>query len=52
MNQKPTSPQLPVIEQTTGGTTYIVTAEYSATATENALEKIRRIILKDCKKVL
>lgn len=44
--------QLPVTTRTTGGTTYIVTAEYSKTATENAVDKIRRILLKNAKNIL
>ena len=39
-----TTPYPPVTERTIGATTYIVTAEYSKTATETAAEKIRRIL--------
>ena len=39
-----TTPDPPVTERTIGATTYIVTAEYSKTATETAVEKIRRIL--------
>lgn len=43
--------KLPVIKKTASGTTYIVTAEFSKTASENAIEKIQRILLSDSKKV-
>lgn len=42
---------LPVIERKVGATTYIVSAEYSKNAKETAIEKMRRIILKNHKKV-
>ncbi len=35
-----------------GGTTYIVTSEYSKNATETAEQKMRRLILKEAEKVL
>lgn len=41
-NHKPSDP--PITERTIGSTTYIVTAEYSKTATETVVEKIRRIL--------
>ena len=42
----------PTMERQIGGTTYIVTSSYSKTATETAAQKMRRIILKESKKVL
>lgn len=40
------------IERHIGGTTYIVKSTYSENATETAVEKMRRLILKDSEKVL
>ena len=40
------------IELNIGGTTYIVTAQYTPTATETAVKKMRRLILKESEKVL
>lgn len=42
----------PIIERHIGGTTYIVTAQYSPTATETAIQKMRRAILKDAENIL
>lgn len=42
----------PTIELKISGTTYIVTSTYSQKATETAVEKMRRLILKDAEKVL
>ena len=41
----------PAIERQIGGTKYIVTSTYSENATETAIEKMRRLILKDADKV-
>lgn len=40
------------LERKIGGTTYIVTGQFSATARETAVEKIQRIILKESEKLL
>ena len=37
----------PTIRKEIGGTTYVITSVYSRKATETAVEKIRRLILKD-----
>ncbi len=42
----------PTIRRKIGGTTYIVTSEYSKNATETAVQKMQRLILKDAEKVL
>ena len=42
----------PTITRKIGGTTYIVTSEYSKNATETAVQKMQRLILKDAEKVL
>ncbi len=42
----------PTIKLNIGGTTYIVTSTYSKTATETAVQKMKRLILKDAEKVL
>lgn len=42
----------PTIERRIGGTTYIVTSTYSPKATETAVEKMRRLLLKDAEIVL
>jgi len=42
----------PTIELHIGGTTYIVTSTYSKTATETAVQKMERPILKDAEKIL
>lgn len=42
----------PTIKKEIGGTTYVITSVYSRKATETAVEKMRRLILKDSKKVL
>lgn len=42
----------PTIERQIGGTTYIVTSTYSPKATETAVEKMRRLLLKDAEIVL
>ncbi len=42
----------PTIELHIGGTTYIVTSTYSKTATETAVQKMERVILKEAEKVL
>ncbi len=47
-----TTPAAPKLERKIGGTTYIVTAQYAPTATENAVKKMRRLILKESEKVL
>lgn len=41
---------LPILERKIGGTIYIVESAFSTTATESAVEKIRRIILNEAKK--
>lgn len=41
----------PTIERQIGGTTYVVTSTYSKKATETAVQKMRRLILKDADKV-
>lgn len=41
----------PTIRRKIGGTTYIVTSEYSKNATETVVQKIQRLILKDAEKV-
>lgn len=41
----------PTIERQIGGTKYIVTSTYSPKATETAVEKMRRLLLKDAEKV-
>lgn len=38
-------------QRTIGGTTYIIVSEFSKDARENAIEKMRRIILEDSEKV-
>ena len=38
-------------QRTIGGTTYIVVSEFSSTARETAVEKMRRIILDEAAKV-
>lgn len=42
---------LPTIVRKIGATTYIISAEYSKIAKENAVDKMRRIILKNLKNV-
>ena len=42
----------PTLEKEIGGTTYKITSVYSKNATETAVEKMRRLILKDADKVL
>jgi len=42
----------PSIERKIGGTIYKVTSVYSRNATETAVQKMRRLILKDADKVL
>lgn len=42
----------PTLEKKIGGTTYKVTSVYSRKATETAVEKMRRLILKDADKVM
>lgn len=42
----------PTMTREIGGTTYIVTSEYSKNATETAEQKMRRLILKEAEKVL
>ena len=42
----------PTITREIGGTTYIVTSVYSENATETAVQKMQRLILKDAEKVL
>lgn len=42
----------PTIEKKIGGTTYKVTSVYSKNATETAVQKMRRLILKDAEIVL
>ena len=42
----------PTIEKKIGGTTYRITSVYSRNATETAVQKMRRLILKDAEKVL
>lgn len=42
----------PTMEKKIGGTTYKVTSVYSKKATETAVQKMRRLILKDADKVL
>lgn len=42
----------PTLEKKIGGTTYKVTSVYSEKATETAVEKMRRLILKDAEIVL
>ena len=42
----------PTMEKKIGGTTYKVTSVYSQKATETAVEKMRRLILKDAEKVM
>ena len=42
----------PTLTRKIGGTTYIVTSVYSKNATETAVQKMRRLILKDADKVL
>lgn len=42
----------PTLEKKIGGTTYKVTSVYSKKATETAVEKMRRLILKDAEKVM
>lgn len=39
------------LEREIGGTTYIVTGQFSATARETAVEKMQRIILKESEKL-
>ena len=41
----------PTIERQIGGTRYIVTSTYSKNATETAVDKMRRLILKHAEKV-
>ena len=50
MDNVPQTP--PTIERKIGNTTYIVSGQYSPTATENAAKKMRRLILKESEKVL
>lgn len=40
-----------MLERKIGGTTYIIESAFSTTATENAAEKIRRIIINEAKKI-
>ena len=42
----------PTIEKKIGGTTYRITSVYSKNATETAVQKMRRLILKCADKVL
>ena len=42
----------PTMEKKIGGTIYKVTSVYSRNATETAVQKMRRLILKDAEKVL
>lgn len=42
----------PTMEKEIGGTTYKITSVYSKNATETAVEKMRRLILKDAEIVL
>lgn len=42
----------PTLEKEIGGTTYRITSTYSKNATETAVQKMRRLILKDADKVL
>lgn len=42
----------PTIERQIGGTKFIVTSAFSRKATETAVQKMRRLILKDAKKVM
>jgi len=42
----------PTIKLNIGETTYIVTSTYSSKATETAVQKMERLILKDTEKVL
>lgn len=42
----------PTMEKKIGGTTYKVTSVYSKKATETAVQKMRRLILKDADKVM
>ena len=42
----------PTMEKKIGGTIYKVTSVYSRNATETAVQKMRRLILKDADKVL
>ena len=42
----------PTIRRKIGGTTYIVTSEYSKKATETAVQKMERLILRDADKVI
>lgn len=42
----------PTLEKEIGGTTYKITSVYSRNATETAVQKVRRLILKDADKVL
>lgn len=46
------TPAAPTIERKIGNTIYIVTAQYTTTATETAVKKMRRLILKESEKVL
>lgn len=41
----------PTIERKIGNTTYVVTSTYSKNATETAVQKMRRLVLKDADKV-
>lgn len=41
----------PTLEKKIGGTTYKVTSVYSQKATETAVQKMERLILKDAEKV-
>lgn len=42
----------PTLEKKIGRTTYKVTSVYSRNATETAVQKMQRLILKDAEKVL
>lgn len=42
----------PTMEKEIGGTMYKVTSTYSEKATETAVQKMRRLILKDADKVM
>lgn len=42
----------PTMEKKIGGTTYKVTSVYSKKATETAVQKMKRLILKDAEKVV
>lgn len=42
----------PTMEKEIGGTTYRITSTYSKNATETAVQKMRRLILKDAEIVL